>query len=270
MEGMISNIQRYSIHDGPGIRTTIFLKGCPLSCWWCHNPETISLDKQLMVFQERCMSCDSCGTPCHHNAKEYVGELVQVKELIKEIKKDEPFYEQSLGGVTFSGGEPFSQPDFLYQLLSCCKEEYIHTAVDTSGHTPWQNIERMLEHIELFLFDLKIMDRNLHKKYTGVTNDLILDNLKKLSSYDKQIHISIPIIWGINHYDQNILDTIAFLSNLNITHIRLLPYHKIGMEKYRRLNMSYKLTGNEKPTEEMMSQICNRFKDQGFNVRIGG
>ena len=180
----------------------------------------------------------------------YVGKSMTVKELMKEIIKDEVFYEESNGGVTFSGGEPLIHVDFLKEVLKMCKDRDIHTAVDTSGYAPWEQFEKIVDKVDLFLFDIKHMNNEKHIKYTGVENVLILENLKKLSQRGCNIYIRMPIIAGINDDDENIDTAIKFLSKINIIHVDLFPYHKMGMDKYRRLNMEYKLSGMENPSDE--------------------
>ena len=296
--GTITNIQKFSLHDGPGIRTTIFLKGCPLRCFWCHNPETHSINHQIIYFEERCTGCGVCARRCPenaieikdnrsvrdnnkcnlcgkcadfcpNNAQEYIGKDVTSREIMKEIIKDEAFYEESGGGVTFSGGEPLMYLDFLQDVLRSCKIRGIHTAVDTSGYAPWECFEKIIDKVDLFLYDLKLMNDEKHKKYTGVSNKVILENLKKLSARGANIYIRMPIIAGVND-DSHIDETIEFLSNLNIIQVNLLPYHKMGMEKYKRLGMEYKLTGNEKPSDEKMQEIANKFKAARIRIKIGG
>lgn len=297
--GTIINIQKYSVHDGPGIRTTVFFKGCPLNCWWCHNPESQNFKHEIMFFKERCKGCGTCVKRCPqecmqledkglvidqekctlcgnctdfcpNGALEYVGKDVTIMELMKEIKKDEIFYEESGGGVTFSGGEPMCQAEFLKELLKECNTREIHTTIDTSGYTDWENFEKIADLVDLFLYDLKIMNDELHKKYIGVSNKSILENLKKLSSRGANIYVRMPIIKGINDDDEHIDESIKFLSNLNITQVNLLPFHKMGMDKYKRLEMEYKLSGMEKPSDEKMMAIQEKFKASGLKVKIGG
>lgn len=270
MDGIVSNIQRFSVHDGPGIRSTVFLKGCPLSCWWCHNPENIQPFVQELYYQERCVNCGNCDSLCNYSARESVGKRMTTEDVLKEIKKDQIFFEESGGGVTFSGGEPFMQTEFLKKLLVECKSVDIHTVVDTSGFTPWKNIESIVDYVDLFLYDIKIMDNLQHLKFTGVSNNTILDNLYRLSNLNKKIIVRIPLIRDINDNESNIENIISFIKGIQLEGIDILPYHKMGMEKYKRLNMTYKLTGDEKPKEIVMESIQNKFKSAGFKVKIGG
>jgi len=293
------NIQKFSVHDGPGIRTTVFLKGCPLKCWWCHNPESQNPSHEILFFEERCTKCgvcikrcptkaielkdnylimnknkcDLCGKCsdfCPSNAREYVGKDFTVKELMKEIIKDEAFYDESNGGVTFSGGEPLIYADFLKEVLQGCKTRGIHTAVDTCGYASWESFDKILDKVDLFLYDLKMMNNERHKKYMGVGNKLILENLKKLSDSGCNIFVRMPIIAGINDDDENINESIDFISNLNILQVNLLPFHKMGMDKYKRLNLEYKLSGMEKPSDERMAEIADKLRRVGLKVKIGG
>ncbi|SUY46091.1 glycyl-radical enzyme activating family protein [Clostridium putrefaciens] len=293
------NIQKFSVHDGPGIRTTVFLKGCPLNCWWCHNPESQNKKHEILFFKERCTGCGVCvkrcpenaieikgGYPvtdkdkcilcgkcsdfCPTNAKEYVGQDLSVKEIMKEIIKDQVFYEESEGGVTFSGGEPMLYKDFLNEVLKACKIRGIHTAIDTSGEAPFESFDEIKDNVDLFLYDIKIMDTRRHKKYTGVGNELILENLKRLSDSGANIFVRMPIIAGINDDDLNIDASVAYLSKLNIIQVNLLPYHKMGMDKYKRLDIRYKLSGMEKPSDVRLEEIKDKFNKAGIKVKIGG
>lgn len=299
MEATIINIQKYSVHDGPGIRTTVFFKGCPLKCWWCHNPESIDPQEEMMLCQDKCTSCGRCvkrcaqeaielknGDPfvdlekciscgkcaefCISEAKEHVGRRVHVDELMLQIKKDMTFYEESGGGVTFSGGEPMMHSDFLREVLIRCRDLRINATVDTCGYTSWENFEKIAHMVDLFLYDLKIYDDEKHIKYTGVSNKLILENLKKLSDLGKNIYVRMPIIRGINDDDEHIDKSIDFLSSLNILQVNILPYHKLGMDKYDKLTMEYKLSGGEKPEAKRMTEIEEKFNAAGIKVKIGG
>lgn len=295
----VINIQKYSIHDGPGIRTTVFFKGCPLKCWWCHNPESQNPDHEIMFFKERCTNCGvcikrcpqkaveaqekypktdeskctlcgKCTDFCPNSAKEYVGKDMTVQELMQELIKDEVFYDESGGGVTFSGGEPLVHVEFLNEILEHCIKRGIHTALDTSGFAPWEKLEQIVDKIDLFLYDIKLINNEKHLKYTGVENVNILRNLRKLSDRGCNIYIRMPIIAGINDDDEHINEVIKFISSLNILQVNLLPYHKMGMDKYRRLKMQYNLTGMEQPSNESMEKIKDRFKNSGIKVEIGG
>jgi len=299
MKATIINIQKYSVHDGPGIRTTIFFKGCPLKCWWCHNPESLNLGEEIMQCSEKCTGCGKCVGRCSENAiqlkggnpfielercktcgkcaelciseaREHVGKGVEIDELMLQIKKDMTFYEESGGGVTFSGGEPLMQTEFLNEILKRCKTLRIDTTVDTCGYAQWGKFEKIHDKVDLFLYDLKIFDDEKHKKYTGVSNKLILANLKKLSSLGKNIFVRMPIIAGINDDDEHVDRSIEFLSNLNILQVNLLPYHKFGMDKYGRLDLEYRLSGEEKPPEKKIEEIVGKFKKAGIKVRVGG
>ena len=298
-KAIVTNIQKYSVHDGPGIRTTVFFKGCPLNCLWCHNPETQDPSPEIMFFKERCTLCGTClkrcpqkviefveGYPvtdeikctlcgkcsdfCPHNARELVGKEITVNELMKEIIKDEAFYDESNGGVTFSGGEPLLNADYLNNLLERCKSKGIHTAIDTSGYATWEQFEKIVDNADLFLFDIKHINNDKHLKYTGASNIIILENLKKLSERGSNIYIRMPIIVGINDDDENIDASVDFISKLNIIHVNLLPYHKIGMDKYRRLNMEYKLSELETPSDKVMNKIADKFKKAEIKIIIGG
>ena len=297
--GIIFNIQRYSIHDGPGIRTTVFLKGCPLHCWWCQNPES-QLNGQEMVFwgdkcigcgvcsticpsgaiqiqkgipvteKEKCILCGKCVEKCPALAREIIGKKLSIEEVIKEVEKDLVFYEESGGGVTFSGGEPMGQFEFLEGLLNGCREKKIHTAVDTSGHISWRCLKKISPKVDLFLYDLKIMDSKKHQEYTGVSNEIILENLKKLSSVHNNIFIRFPVIPGINDDSQNIKETGEFLSSLKIAQVNLLPYHYIGIDKYRRLGRTYHLAATQPPSEEKLSEVSAILSKFNLKVKLRG
>jgi len=298
--GIIFDVKKFSIHDGPGIRTTIFFKGCPLACWWCHNPESQSMARELAFTARRCIGCgacvavcprgaivregdtiltragdcDRCGAcvdVCYAEAREMVGRRVDVAELVLEIEKDIPFYEQSGGGVTFSGGEPLAQPDFLLDLLRACQERGIHTAVDTCGFAPWEVLERVRGEVDLFLYDLKLMDDAAHRTYTGVSNASIRANLERLSALSEAIVIRVPIIPGINDGEPHVQQMAAFVAGLpHVERVDLLPYHHIAADKYRRLGMTYRLPDVPPPTDARMHAIGQIFESSGLSVKIGG
>lgn len=298
-KGTIFNIQKYSVHDGPGIRTTVFFKGCPLNCWWCHNPESQSLLQEIMYMERRCTICSSCVDICQNGAlnfkngkieyirercilcgdcvskclpkaRELAGKTVTAEYLMKEIHKDQIFYDESCGGVTFSGGEPLMQMDFLYELLKMCKEEGLHTTLDTSGFSTWESLEKIKDLVDLFLYDIKLMDSEKHKKYTGVSNDLILKNIISLSENHCRIFARMPIIPGINDDDENICSSGEFLSHLNIEQVNILPYHNIGIDKYIRLYRNYSLIDIKVPSDESILKISHSLEEYGLNIKIGG
>jgi len=297
--GIIYNVQRYSIHDGPGIRTTVFLKGCPLDCWWCHNPESQKPGQEIIFWEERCLRCGdcagtckkgavvfrnnmpviltencdlcgSCSSKCPSGAQEMVGRKVSAAELMKEIEKDTIFFDESGGGVTFSGGEPLMQPDFLDELLKRCKEKQINTAVDTSGYASWETVNRISENADLFLYDIKLMDNIRHKKYTGVDNDIIINNLKLLARKHNNIVIRVPVVPGINDSSDDMLAIGEFVLTLGIKSLNILPYHNTGMDKYRRLHLEYKIPETKPPSQERMGEIKDRLESLGLNIKIGG
>jgi pyruvate formate lyase activating enzyme len=246
MKGIISNIQRFSLHDGPGIRTTVFFQGCPLKCWWCHNPECIPLDR---------------------TAKGTNGYTVDA--LYEELIKDKIFFDESGGGVTFSGGEPMLQALFLQLIVQKCKKKKIHTAIDTSGFSASCVMEDVAFFGDLILYDLKLIDNKLHKKYTGVSNEKMLTNIKTLDKGNANVIIRIPLIPEITDTKKNIKEISEFLGTFqNNYQIDLIPYHFIAEDKYRRIKMDYKLKGareNKKRTVE----IKEFMQAQGLNANIG-
>jgi pyruvate formate lyase activating enzyme len=299
-KGMIFNIEKYAIHDGPGIRTAVFFKGCPLRCWWCHNPEGQSPEPELIFRENRCIgcgecvekctrkalsllseratlnretcnACGNCAQMCPTEALSIVGKEMSVDETIQEIEKDRVFYDESEGGVTFSGGEPLLQPDFLDAVLHECNERKIHTTVDTSGYASQKVIDRIRDKVDLFLYDVKIMDDVNHRKYTGVSNKMILQNLETLAKNGSNIVISLPIIPNINDDEDKILRTGEFISSLqSVEQISLLPYHRTGVDKYKNLGRSYRLNSIQPPSSQKTKEIKEKLEAAGLKVRIGG
>lgn len=299
-KGNVFNIQKYSIHDGPGIRTTVFLKGCPLHCKWCHNPEGLSSEIQILRNEDKCVLCGNCvqvcptnslkfgdnkitydrdtcilcnrcEKVCYYEAIEIVGELKTVDDIMKEVLKDKIFYEVSGGGVTFSGGEPFQDPKFLLELVKSAKEEGLHVAIDTSGFTKWDNIQSVIEYVDLLLYDFKMADYKKHKEYTGVSNELIVDNLKKLGNENIEIYLRLPMIRGVNDSNEDIKNILEIIKDINnISQVNILEYHSMGMEKYPRLGKVYDLTGEEKPDHQNICAIKEIFEKAGFKTVIGG
>jgi pyruvate formate lyase activating enzyme len=299
-EGLIFDIKKLAVHDGPGIRTTVFFKGCPLHCWWCHNPEAIHPDPDLVRFevkcigcgecfavcpqhvhealpdgtrayhQEKCLLCGKCVDVCYAEALVMEGRKVSVAELMAELRKDIPFYENSGGGITLSGGEPLFQHTFVLSLLKQCKAEGLHTVLDTSGHAPWAVLSEILPYVDLVLYDIKHIDDTKHKAHTGASNRLALENLKKLDQYGVPVEIRMPIIPDINDAEDDILRAARFLSGIKgIKRVQLLPYHKLGESKYPRLGKDYKLPDMEPPVRAHMEKIAARIQPFGWDVQVG-
>ncbi len=265
--GTIFDLKRFAIHDGPGIRTTVFLKGCPLACWWCHNPEG------------RCPTSD-CGQPAPPDedgatntskSETTIGRTVTTEAIMDEIMKDEVFYDQSGGGVTFSGGEPMMQLEFLTSLLQECRRRAIHTAVDTSGYVSPEDFDQIYDLVDLFLFDLKLMDEDRHIQYTGVSNRLIQDNLIALVSRGEKVIIRIPMIPDITNTRENLEAVAAFLKPLNnVRRISLLPYNQLGEDKIVRYQLPGPRHRWQPPTAEDMSAKRKWLESLGYEVKIGG
>ena len=240
LSAMIFDIERNSYVDGPGIRTAIFLKGCPLSCVWCHNPESQSFKKQMMFYKSKCIGCGKCELYCPADARKICGKGYTTDEVLKEIVKDKPFYENSGGGMTLSGGEPLAQYDFSLELLKKAKENGIHTAVETCGYVKKSKILEIAKYVDLFLFDCKETDPELHKKYTGVDNKVILENLKALSDAGSKINLRCPIIPGFNDRAEHFKGISEIADKFSgIGHIEIEPFHPLGESKYSALGRKY-------------------------------
>ncbi|OCL26965.1 glycyl radical-activating protein [Orenia metallireducens] len=256
-KGLVTRIERYAAYDGPGIRTVVFLKGCPLRCQWCSSPETQHRGQEFYY------DGDSSN-------RELVGKYMSVEEVVEVVKQDIPFYNQSGGGVTLSGGEVLSQARFTAEILEKCQEEYIHTAIETSGYGSWDNFKQILEFTDLVLFDIKHLDSNKHLEATGVENTWIIDNLKRAAQLNKEIIIRVPVIPGINDSKENISQTIELAQELGIKEIHLLPYHSLGREKYDRLGREYLLEDLESPGDKEMNYLQELIESKGIKVQIGG
>lgn len=264
MKATIFDIQRNSFVDGPGIRTTFFMKGCNLRCRWCHNPESQSAKPQIMFYKEKCTGCGRCvGITaddaefiCFNDAKEICGKEYTVDEVMETALKDKIFYDNSGGGVTFSGGECMLQTDFLCEALKRCKENGIHTAVDTAGNVPWEYFETVFEYTDLFLYDIKLANAEKHKLYTGVDNKVILDNLRNLFKKNANVFIRIPIIVGVNDTVEEMENIKRILEQGHPAKIELLPYHKMGEHKYDALNeKKYTFSVPDKAVTEKLNSV---------------
>jgi len=260
LNALIFDIRRYTIHDGPGIRTTVFFKGCPLRCWWCHNPESQEVEIEQIKLQR---VLDGLTFPSQLT----VGSWQSAADILKEVEKDEVFYRESGGGVTFSGGEPLMQADALKELLILCKERGIHTAIDTSGHAEPAAMEKVKDLADLWLFDIKLTDDLKHLDYTGVSNELAIRNLQILAGGGKEIIIRFPVITGITDDPDNLENVVFLMNKLNLNRIDILPYHNIAREKYHRMNRKYLAENIQEPNSEMIEKTVNFFIQQGFNAK---
>jgi pyruvate formate lyase activating enzyme len=287
MKGLVFDIKRFAVHDGPGIRTTVFLKGCPLSCWWCHNPESRS-----DIPQDSVKHIALNGKTFERS--ETTGREMSVEEILREVEKDRIFYMESGGGFSISGGEPLHQMDFCEELLKKAKEAEIHTTMDTCGYTDGNDIGRIIPYTDLFLYDLKLMDDGEHLKYTGVSNKTILENLRMLVEERKELIIRIPVIPGITDTERNISAVVSFLKELrgygyspllrhagprhdtihpltnSSSELHLLAYHTVARNKYRRFQMEDKMGDCSEVSPERLSEIGRLFESAGFRVKIGG
>lgn len=264
MDGIVFDIKRYAVHDGPGIRTTVFLKGCPLRCLWCHNPESFSPKVEEFELPEQMGDVTVMR-------KKRIGETYQVHELIKEIEKDLLFFDESEGGVTFSGGEPLLQIDFLEEILQECKERDLHTVVDTSGLASLEYVKRITPYVDLFLYDVKHIDDEEHKRFTGVSNLHVLENLDYLMQQEQKLVIRYPMIPGCNDSEDNIQQMIEFLSNYSWKpEVHILPYHRIGKDKYDRFHKENHMPDIPSLKEEECEWAKHLFEEAGYAVCIGG
>ena len=292
-KGWIFDIKRFAVHDGPGLRTTVFLKGCVLSCIWCHNPESIAFKPQLLLHPERCIGCGACVEACPNNAHSLngngehlflrercdqcgacvqecfpeallmAGRQVCAAEVVEALQADRAFYESSKGGITLSGGEPFLQGDFTLSLLRCCKDEGFHTAVDTSGHVSWNVIEKALPYVDLILYDLKHMDPREHARLTGSANDLILANLMRLEKSGVPIEIRFPVIPTVNDGAENIESLGRFLASVGaVKTVRLLSYHSFAGSKYAGVGRPNTMPAVDSPTKEHLDDIAAKIQRQ--------
>jgi len=300
MEGLITNIQRFSIHDGPGIRTTVFLKGCNLHCFWCHNPEDMRPYPEIQFFPERCIGCEACVQECAQHAHAFtpdgihvyyrdlciacgkcveqcfakglvlVGSRVTVDQVLAEVLQDAAFYRDSGGGVTLSGGEPLLQLDFACQCLDRCRAEGIHTAVETAANLPWSRLEAILPRLDLVMMDIKHMDTTVHQDATGVPNARILENATRLGAQPQPLIVRTPVIPGVNDNVEAITAIAGFAAHLpNLLYYELLPYHPMATSKYRSLDLDYRAAGLKAPAAQHMATLAAAATDVGIEVRVG-
>ena len=298
VHGRIFDIKKLAIHDGPGIRTTVFLKGCPLSCIWCHNPESISPKPELGYIPNKCSGCGACAAVCPTGAHSFsetgehridralcihcfkcvdaclwealtiYGRDVTVDQVMAKLLPDRSFFEESGGGVTLSGGEPLAQPAFAAALLKACREAGFHTCVDTSGCAPWAVFEQVIPYTSMFLYDVKFFDEALHKKYTGVPNSLILDNLRALGERGIPIEIRIPLIPHVNDDMEELAKTARFLSGVPVERVRLLPYNELARSKYTTIGREPTVPNERKQAREIMEAYGRLFRDAGLDVVV--
>lgn len=305
LTGRIFDIERFGLVDGPGIRTVVFFKGCPLRCQWCHNPESQSISFEIMFSEERCVRCGACKEACPNDAIHFDAELnsrgylrekcalcgrcievcqtkalervgyeVEIDSLMKEVLGGMPFYRRSGGGVTLSGGEPLLQVDFCKELLKACHEEGIHTSLDTSGYVGWEDLCQTLDNTGLFLYDIKHMDEKKHREGTGVSNAVILENLKKLVSarhhYSFEITIRIPVIPGFNANRGEIEEILLFVKDLRqIENVEILPFHHYGKMKYKKLGRDYLREKDKALPREFLEEMVSKGRREGLNVFLG-
>ena len=300
MKGYVSNIQKFSVNDGYGIRTIVFLLGCTLKCKWCQNPETlesrpmlmylpdtcrgckrcravcpmggpqITVGDQVVLNRAQCVRCFECAETCPYDALKVSGKEMTTEEVFKEVMKDRVFYRQTGGGVTVSGGEPLMQIDFTAELLEMIKKEAVGTCIETAGNVSWSCFERVLPFTDLFLFDVKFLDSKLHREWTGCDNGQILENLRKLAETGKEIIIRIPLIPDVNDGQEfrDIIDSIAEIKNIREVHI--LPFHQLGSSKYEQMGMEYSMKDHRESNDEMVGE-CERYAiNKGFRVSVGG
>ncbi|MHB1315933.1 MAG: glycyl-radical enzyme activating protein [Christensenellales bacterium] len=299
--GIVFNIQRFSLHDGPGIRTIVFLKGCPFTCPWCSNPESQQAEPSILFNASKCIRCESCVAVCAPKAirPNYYeadridrskctlcgkcvevcptealflkGKLMSAAEVIAEVEKDRRVYQTSGGGATFSGGEPFVQHEFLINLLASLKEIGISTAIETTGAVSWEILRQSIPYTDYYLYDIKHTDSQKHKAVAGIGNELILDNVIKLSRETKGLVLRMPVIPGFNDDLENVRATARIVKEANLKSISLLPYHNFGESKYGFMNLTYKMANySNQEIDNTVQAVAEEFRKQGIETLLGG
>lgn len=295
ISGKVFDVQRFSVHDGPGIRTTFFMKGCPLRCKWCHNPEGLIAKEQLQFITEKCIGCRECISVCDNNCHKIINNTHTVQfenctdcfkcievcpstalskfgydltpdDVLEKALSDKVFY-GDVGGVTFSGGEALSQTEFVLECLKICKDNNINTAIDTSGFTSWDNIELVIPFTDVFLYDIKAVSDEVHISGTGVSNDIILSNFKRLIDAGSRVWVRTPVIPGFNANDNEMMKIAKMISDAKVVErVELMPYHILGRNKYKHIGLDYICDGLETLPKEKMSKFLKIFIDEGINV----
>jgi len=302
-KGLIGRVERFSLHDGPGIRTLVVMKGCPLKCLWCSSPYTQNTGPEILYVRSRCQGCGGCAaicaekaiapvegqhrvgtdrslcsgcgdcvSACPNRARELSGRRYTTEELFREVERDAAFYRRSGGGITVGGGEPAAQTDFVGEFLSLCRSHFFHTAMETSALTSWDRLSAVLSCLDLIYIDLKHMDETRHIQWTGVSNSLILENITRAARESRVMILRIPVIPGFNDSEQNILESARFAKQLgnNLLRLELLPYHKFGMHKYDELEREYALESIDPPSDEHLAKLRDIARSGGIDVEIGG
>ena len=297
--GLIFDVQRFSLHDGPGIRTLVFMKGCPLTCAWCSNPESQQTRPEVMYYKDKCIECfscitacpnsevlrqkwplvldecegcGSCVTACYAEARQLIGRQVMVDEVLETVLRDVVFYEESGGGITVGGGEPTLQADFVIRFLEQCREHSLHTAIETCGFTSWEIFSRVLQHVDLLLLDIKHMDTDRHKAQTGVGNEQILENARRAAAGGQDIIIRLPLIPGFNDGTDHLTQLGKFMRDelSPARRIDILPYHSTGESKSTRLGKAYGLNGASLQSPQEISNVQEILQSHDLDVKIGG
>ena len=298
LRATVFDIQRYSVHDGPGIRTLVFFKGCPLRCKWCQNPESLAREPEMAFFANKCIGCGECAKVCPREAVVFedgrrinrelcdrcgecaevcyaealtvIGKEYDIHSLLDAVERDRPFYEQSGGGVTVSGGEPTLQFDFLLEFLRAAKEAGLNTVIETCGVFAWSKFEELLPYLDIIYFDLKVADGEEHRRLTGASNDRIVANARALVKSGKEVVFRVPLVPGLTTTEENISGLIELLRELNQEKVHLLPYHKMGESKLRQIDSPLEALGLERFSDEQLAEVKRRFEAAGLKVFVGG